>query len=220
MDYSSITINSTNTRTTLCTLGAQYGTDKTVYHTVPHLHRHPYTAVYDMLFNARFPTVYTLGEIGILDNASIQMWREYLPYASIYGFEYSAERIQNALSMNLRNTTYMPLDVKSNYSIAQTVTELQKKAVLFDVLIDDSTHLFEDQVRVAVAMQDLLLSGGMFVIEDVYLKTNEREYIEALQNHYASALFITCTHELEHSPGWNNSKLLILYKGYNCFYLS
>ena len=45
-----ITIDSTNSITDLCRLGAKYPTDKSPYNGSGH--RHPYTSVYDFLFSS------------------------------------------------------------------------------------------------------------------------------------------------------------------------
>ena len=212
MIVSSLTIDCTRAKTQLCELGAGFGTDKTVYHELAHMHRHPYTQVYDMLFSARRNYITSVGEIGILHNASMQMWRKYFPYANLYGFEYDPALIKSAQEMNLDYTAYTHMNVQSQASIDSVVKTLAENHIYFDILIDDSTHQIADQIDVASAMSIQLHDDGVFIIEDIFLNANEQDYVDALKDYYARALFITPTHELENSPGWNNSKLLFLYK--------
>jgi predicted O-methyltransferase YrrM len=200
------TIDYTTIRTPLCDIAARCGTDKTVYHSVPHLHKHPYTQWYHTLLELHRDEMLTIGEIGILDNASIRMWREYLPNAHIIGFEYDVKRIQTAQAMNLDNARYYRMNVE----VADTITSALQTDSFYDVLIDDSTHQVQDQIRIARLARPWLKTRGVLIIEDVFRATNEQVYIDALQDTYRYATFVTCNHELEHSPGWDNSKLLIL----------
>jgi hypothetical protein len=51
MKINSITIDSSNSITELCTLGVKYPTDKSPYNTDDNLHKHAYTAIYNLLFS-------------------------------------------------------------------------------------------------------------------------------------------------------------------------
>ena len=210
MKVFSQTIDYTGIRTPLCDIAARCGTDKTVYHSVPHLHTHPYTKYNHTMFELHRDDILTIGEIGILDNASIRMWREYLPNAHIIGFEYDLHKINAAQSMGLDNTLYSRIDVRFDDSIESAFRWADKHTNRFDVLIDDSTHQVQDQIRIALLARPWLKPNGVMIIEDIFRATNEQVYIDALQDTYRYATFVTCNHELEHSPGWDNSKLLIL----------
>jgi hypothetical protein len=170
------------------------------------LHKHPYTQWYHSMFELHRGDMLTIGEIGILDNASIRMWREYLPNAHIIGFEYDIARIKAAHAMGLEYVQYYHIDVRLPHSIVSSF----QTDIFYDVLIDDSTHQVQDQIRIAQLARHWLKPNGVMIIEDIFRHTNEQVYIDALQDTYSYATFVTCNHELEHSPGWNNSKLLIL----------
>ena len=95
----SITIDSTNSVTDLCLLGVKYPTDKSPYNTEGNLHKHAYTAIYNLLFsNIRYKDI-KLGELGILDNNSMLSWREFFPNAKLYGFEWFDERLDKAIEV-------------------------------------------------------------------------------------------------------------------------
>jgi hypothetical protein len=45
--------------------------------------------------------------------------------------------------------------------------------------------------------------------------SNEEDYakqLSHLSSYFSSATFIFANHDLKHSPGWNNDKLLVLHK--------
>jgi hypothetical protein len=75
----------------LCEIGRKYDTDKSSQrdNSSDSRHCHPYTLFYDSLFKGRREENLNIAEIGILDGASLLMWKEYFKSANIYGFEYN-----------------------------------------------------------------------------------------------------------------------------------
>ncbi len=205
-------IDSTNSITDLCGMGLKYGTDKSPYNRNPTLHKHPYTAVYDFLFSSLRYKEINIAEIGILDNKSMLCWREYFPKAKLYGYEWFDGKIVQALKDGLNDTTYIKMNIQNETSIENA---LNKANCLFDIVIEDSTHIFEDQIRFANIATKYIAPGGILVIEDIFRKADEQEYSEKLKNlskFFSSATFVVAEHELKHSPGWDNDKLLILHR--------
>jgi predicted O-methyltransferase YrrM len=212
-----ITIDSSNSKTDLCELGIKYPTDKCPYNTISTVtensvgHRHPYTAVYDLIFSAiRYKNI-KLAEIGVLDNMSMMCWREYFPNSELYGFDFDTSYIDKGKSLNLYKTSYDFMDVKNIDSIENGLNKYGK----YDIIIEDSTHLFQDQIRVCSVAHKYLNPGGVLIIEDIFRNTNEEQYKIYLSNvmkYYSSVTFITTEHELKYSPDWDNDKLLILYR--------
>jgi predicted O-methyltransferase YrrM len=211
-------IESTDSKTDLCELGIKYPTDKSPYNnenkttrTIGLRHRHPYTAVYDLIFSPlRYKNIKIL-EIGILESLSIKCWREYFPNAELFGFEFDNNFLELGKSLNLKNTTYEYIDVKVSESIENTLSRHGK----YDIIIEDSTHKFEDQIRVCKVAHKYLNTGGILVVEDVFRSTDEDEYLKSLEDiieYYSTATFVVTEHELRHSPGWDNDKLLILIR--------
>lgn len=207
-----ITIESSDSLTDLCAMGIKYGTDKCPYNQNPHLHKHPYTAVYDFIFGPLRYKQLNIAEIGILDNKSMLCWREYFPNATLHGYEWFDDKISNALQYNLENTSYYKMDVKDAVSIDDG---LQFANCKFDVIVEDSTHEFDDQIRFAKIAVKYLKPGGILVIEDIFRHAKEENYQLALDDilkYFSSATFVMTEHNLKHSPGWDNDKLLILYR--------
>lgn len=209
----SITIDSTNSVTDLCLLGVKYPTDKSPYNTEGNLHKHAYTAIYNLLFsNIRYKDI-KLGELGILDNNSMLSWREFFPNAKLYGFEWFDERLDKAINDNI-DCTYIKMNVKDVNSISEG---LSISGSNFDILIEDSTHQFEDQIKFINEAYKHLNPGGILIIEDIFLSANEEDYFKAISiEHFCSATFIYANHNLKNSAGWNNDKLLVLHKNDKC----
>ena len=208
MRIEKLVVDSTESVTDLCRLGVKHPTDKSPYNESDSLHKHPYTAVYNLLFSYMRYNPIVLGEIGILDNMSMLCWREYFPNATLYGYEYSEMRLQKALSDKLSNTVYSKMDVKDVESIQEGL-----QSTMFDIIIEDSTHEFNDQIRFANIAYKHIKPGGFLIIEDIFREESEQRYVEALREtskYYSSMTFIVTEHKNKHSPGWNNDKLLVL----------
>ncbi|MCZ6691166.1 MAG: class I SAM-dependent methyltransferase [Planctomycetota bacterium] len=201
----------------LCSSGAALGIDKTPIHHRPNAHRHPYTAVYTMLFSPLMHRSVLFAEIGIAGGGSALLWESYFkhPDAKICMFDCDAKSLNNGRRMlgNRGRVGYM--DVRVDGDVARALRELSG-GELYDVILDDSSHNFEDQVRIVREALPLLKTGGMLVIEDVFRATPENEYLRALKDVFsdcAAAYFVDCEHVRRWSPGWDNDKLLILVNG-------
>ena len=83
----SITADSSRLVTELCILGAQYGTDKSPFFYSNVWHCHPYTAIYDQLFQSMRDQPIHFAEIGVAVGASHKMWHKYFSKAKIYAFD-------------------------------------------------------------------------------------------------------------------------------------
>jgi hypothetical protein len=193
-------------------LGVKYPTDKSPYNTDKNLHKHAYTAIYSLLFsNIRYNNI-RVGEVGILDNNSMFSWREFFPNATLYGFEWFDSRLDKAISDNIPNCTYSKMNVTDPKSIEKGLTDAGSN---FDILMDDSTHVFEDQIKFINVAYKHLKPGGFLIVEDIFIDANEEDYSKAishLSDYFSSATFIFANHDLKHSPGWNNDKLLLLHR--------
>jgi hypothetical protein len=210
-----LVVDSTGATTGLCTLGAEFVTDKSPYN--PGQHRHPYTAVYDLLFAAKRFEPLLFGEIGIAYNASMKMWRSYFPNATLYGYEFDPELLAQGIQDGLRDTHYLPINIADPMSIAEALAQPGKP---FDVLIDDSTHLFDHQINFVKAGLRFVRSGGIMVIEDIFRPWDENRFTEALRSYFeyfSSGTFIETNHEKRRSlgdqePWFDNDKLLVLFR--------
>ena len=140
-------INYKRNSSELCEIGKKYDTDKSSQrnNVTNYRHCHPYTLFYEGLFKNRKDEPLKIAELGILDGASVLMWKEYFPNAEIYGFEYDNNLINN-FKQNFNNdrVNLSYIDVTNKDSIVKAFSELN---ILYDVIIEDTTHQFEDQIR-------------------------------------------------------------------------
>lgn len=209
----SITVDTTRKITPLCKIAMHFQSDKCPYsEQTTSGHRHPYTPFYDELFSSLRDEEINVAEIGIEKNDSINIWRRYFPLAKIYGYEYSDEYLENARSQNLIDVHYEKFDIQDENSIQST---LQKIRVKYDIIIEDSTHVFEDQIRFIKNSIEYLKPGGILVIEDIFRNNSEEDYKKELfevEKYFEEITFVTTEHENRYSPGWDNDKLLILIR--------
>jgi SAM-dependent methyltransferase len=117
-----------------------------------------------------------------------------------------------AINDNIQDCDYIKMDVTNSNSIEEGLLKVGSD---FDILIDDSTHVFEDQIKFINVAYKHLKPGGMLIIEDIFINANEEDYskeLNHLSDYFSSATFIFANHDLKYSPGWNNDKLLILHR--------
>ena len=139
--FSSITIDTSNYLSELCLLGEKYGTDKSVYNKKDK-HQHSYTPIYNILFNHLKNDKINIAELGVAHSASLKMFREYFKNANIDVFDNDIEAIEKSKDMHLNNVNYFTLDVENKENIKNL---FEKNNILYDIIIDDTSHLFEHQ---------------------------------------------------------------------------
>ena len=61
------------------------------------------------------------------------------------------------------NVFYLLMDVKNTSSIQNNFDKLNKLGINFDILIDDSTHSFYDQIRIIKNSTKYMNTGGILV---------------------------------------------------------
>jgi len=197
LDYKSL-------KTELCDIGAKYDTDSSSQRpdVTSKRHCHPYTVFYDSFFKQHRDSELTIAEIGI--GGSTQMWREYFKNAALYGFDINPKDISGVIVNSI--------DVTKSASIDEALANVNNQ---YDLIIEDTTHLIHDQVRVIKSAHRYLKPGGMIVLQSIFKKNNEKEYSDMLSEileEYSFSYFITFQHARQCSTGWDNDKILVLVK--------
>lgn len=110
----------------------------------------------DRLFKGR------LLEIGVMDGASMKMWREYYPDAEIIGIDIFDKT-------HLYNDDWgVPQSVQLlqiNGTVEHPLRELGK----FDIILDDGSHFMHDQQRTfELLYYKQLNKGGVYILEDLW----------------------------------------------------
>jgi predicted O-methyltransferase YrrM len=130
-------------------LAQKYGTDK-------QSSQHDYCRQYERILHPIRLSARNILEIGVLNGASLKMWRDYFHSAQIYGIDinpecaqYNAERIQ------------IIIDDQDSWTLLDKLQNIP-----FDFIIDDASHKSTDQIASFYNLFPLLKPGGIYIIED------------------------------------------------------
>jgi hypothetical protein len=207
-----LSIDSTFCCTELCELGAKYPTDKSPINKDSKLHKHAYTAIYNLLFaSLKFESI-NIAEIGIYHNMSILCWRDFFPNATIYGLDFNETLLNNGKKYDLKDVSYSTINVTDKNNIAVAFDKIGKK---MDIIIDDSTHQPPDQINVIQSCLNYVNSGGYLIIEDLFKRVDTSVFSSVLDNmtdlisHY---FFIDANHANRYSAEWDNDRLLVIIR--------
>lgn len=161
-----------NPNSRLYDLAVKYASDK--------LYWHSYIPFYESLFdpkneNLTIPVRRVL-EIGIgheslmqpllpvgvkyVHGSSLRMWEEYWPNAQIYGCDIREDVLVNEGRIKSK--------VCNQASPIDLLGLMAWSMGRFDLIIDDGSHLFEDQMVTAICLLPYLNAGGVYIIEDVW----------------------------------------------------
>jgi len=138
--------------TALDELALRYGVDKSskVHH---------YTRAYEQHFGPWRDRPLSLLEIGVGEGNSLRMWRDYFPQANIFG-------------LDVKNSP--PLEgprIKVFVGSQGDDLALEKMAAgtgPLDIVIDDGSHRWSDQIGSFKALYPHVKPGGFYVIEDLH----------------------------------------------------
>jgi 23S rRNA U2552 (ribose-2'-O)-methylase RlmE/FtsJ len=96
-------------------------------------------------------------EIGLNQNNSIALWKEYFNDVSIYGIDINPkEDVANAKVFKVDQSKQEELD-----DFAKTVD------TKFEIIIDDGSHVPDHQLKTINTFWPLLKPGGIYIIEDI-----------------------------------------------------
>ena len=141
---------------------------------------HSYTTLYDKHIGPLRPTANKILEIGVFKGASLLLWRDCFPKATVYGVDKTAERFFPGLDKEERiklligrqeDTTFLNNDVAPNGP--------------FDIIIDDGWHHGGTNLITFNTLWNSLASKGWYVVEDIYAhyhpRYKERPFIDHLK---------------------------------------
>lgn len=125
-------------------------------------HGHNYLAFYETYFeNARHQQLRVL-EIGLLNGASLSVWEEYFPNATIFG----ADIDPSALKFTRQRVSIEILD-QSNID---DLIRLGTKRGPFDIIIENGSHMWGHKMTTLKFLFPFLRDGGCYIVND--LETN------------------------------------------------
>jgi hypothetical protein len=126
--------------------------------------KHNYTPIYNLLFERFIDKEFRMLELGYGEGNSIKMWLEYFPKIKLIGVDIMKGKPNNLI-----------VDDRFDFFI-QDQTDLNKLMQIFDkykeffIIIDDASHVAEDQQYTFGNIFSYVSSGGWYVIEDLECK--------------------------------------------------
>jgi spermidine synthase len=90
---------------------------------------------------------------------SLLMWEEYFTNSKVFGVDITSKFLKELIKDKTHNIIIADATKKS------TLKRFSEET--FDVIIDDGSHLLEDQINTFKLFKDKMNPGGIFIIEDV-----------------------------------------------------
>ncbi len=140
------------TRPTLDEVAIQHGTDKSS-------RIHHYTRIYERLFEPWRDKPIRLLEIGVSGGGSLQLWQDYFSQGHFAGLDVK----ECSSRVNERTTIFT-----GNQSDEVVLRELGESAGPFDIVIDDGSHFWDDQITSFRCLFPFVSPGGYYIVEDVH----------------------------------------------------
>jgi hypothetical protein len=122
--------------------------------------RRSLAAIYDDLLAQRRYDPVSLLEIGVLEGASLRMWRDYFARGKIYGLD----RDENAKQYEDRQINIFIGDQEDETALAAVIEQTGD----LDVVVDDGGHRARQQIGTLVHLWPHVQPGGMYIVEDTH----------------------------------------------------
>lgn len=133
--------------------------------------KHNYTEIYEVYFSKFKNEKFNMLEIGYCAGASCKMWLEYFPNVTLYSVD-----IFDKPPMDKTIEQYIEcgklIYKKADQSTKELETFIKSLDVSFKVMIDDGSHVSEDQQFSFGYLFKFVEDGGLYIIEDLNCKRN------------------------------------------------
>jgi hypothetical protein len=133
-------------------LAIRYGVDKSSQ-------VHNYTRAYERHFGHLRSQPVRLLEIGVGGGGSLQMWRDYFPRGTVYGLDVKDCRPPQAANIRV---------FQGSQDDEAALERLAAETGPLDIIIDDGSHLWSDQITAFKTLYPHVSPGGFYVIEDLH----------------------------------------------------
>jgi hypothetical protein len=128
---------------------------------------HNYTEIYDRIFLPYRHLKFNLLEFGFGEGRSVKMWLDYFVNATIINIDNMTELPKN---FKVKNERFKFISA-DQIDIPKIRSEVKKYSPFF-IIIDDASHVPEDQQYTLGHLFDLVQPDGWYVIEDLKCKRN------------------------------------------------
>lgn len=139
------------------------------YESLKHNH---YPEIYDEYFGPYRDQEINFLEIGVRQGGSLEIFRKYFPNANIYALEIDRDVIPGPI-FKLKNTEVVIGDATNLETINQLMEKVDGK---FDIILDDGSHLPEQQIATYNLLWRHLKSPGVYMVEDLVYNYNASWY--------------------------------------------
>lgn len=119
-----------------------------------------YFKIYDYFFNNLRDKKINFLEIGVQKGGSLKMWREYFKNAKIYGIDIDS-------SCKKFNNKYAHIFI-GDQSNPDFLNETAKIIGGLDIIVDDGSHVMQDQITSLKTLFPYLTENGIYLIEDLH----------------------------------------------------
>lgn len=149
---------------------------------------HSYIEEYERLL-APYRDGKTIMEIGLAMGESLKMWNEYFTNSKIIGVDIKVVFNPLLIRTGSNRVYVMEADATNQQFIKDIFAygctnddsiRLSIKNQKFDVIIDDGSHMAEDQIATFNLLKGYMNTGGLYIIEDILALDVERERFLAL----------------------------------------
>ena len=138
---------------TLDQLAEKYGTDKGSKN-------HDYTPRYSMYLAQYRDEEFNLLEIGVYNGASVKMWKEYFPKATIVALD-----IDPNCKQYEEDRVNIHIGDQTDINFLNQVVDQYKH---FEIILDDGGHSWKQQIVSFETLFPRLSSGGLYFLEDMH----------------------------------------------------
>jgi 23S rRNA U2552 (ribose-2'-O)-methylase RlmE/FtsJ len=135
---------------------------------------HTYIEIYHDLFKDRRFEKLNLLEIGVQYGSSMKMWKEYFENSTIYGLDLKPHCVKYAED----RIVIKIMDATKKHEIDEHLSNVN-----FDIIIDDGSHEFDDQVNSFKLLWEKMNPGGIYVIEDIFdIDKTRNDFLSLAEN--------------------------------------
>jgi cephalosporin hydroxylase len=137
---------------------------------------HSYIDIYEEILAPYRHTAQNILEIGLMSGESLRMWTEYFD-GTVYGMDCSVTPIDGLADLR-------PIMAENKYNIcigdATNEADIEKyfKGIKFNVVIEDSSHLLEHQLKIYNLLEPYMADNSIFIVEDVQDIDKDRTVFE------------------------------------------
>jgi hypothetical protein len=121
---------------------------------------HNFTEVYELFFHPIKDEAKKITEIGIAQGASLNLWRNYFPNATIYGIDIA--------DMSKFNNNYIKTFIGDQSKRGDLQKFISTYGDNFDIILDDGGHTMEQQQISLGFLFRYVKPGGYYIIEDIH----------------------------------------------------